>query len=926
MKRLLVVDGHSWMHRAFHAIASALTAPDGRPTNAVFGFFAIMGKVVDELRPDGVVVAFDAGKPAFRTDALARYKAQRPPADPNLEQQFPIARELLEALDVPVVQIKGWEGDDILGTLSAQGEAAGMEVFLASGDRDIYQLISARTSVVTHRASITEPVIITPRDVSERYGIGPELVCDYLGLKGDVSDNIPGIPGVGEKTASRLLQEYGTLDGVIEAARAGKIKGKVGESLATNADLAYVSRTVATICRDVAIEPALDLESLRFGPFDSERVNATFMSYRLKSPLRWILAYGAEGIVPDETSVGCDDPGAPCPKGQESAGVRPKAPAAPGSGAPGSSHPTGPLPARARTADASADGEDDMQAPAPAQDFPAIPEELAATALVVEQSEGTLFDLDKKLAISRGTSDSTRTVSGDEVAGELTATLARGQLVAGDLRGLITEVCPPDSALPAALDLDALDATRLFDIPLAAYLLNSSRTDFSLETLALEQLGYTATEEGGLEQQAQLAARLALALQERLEDDGSTRVMQDIEMPLLPVLLRMERTGFLLDTARLAQLAAAGAARLAQLQNDIWELAGHEFNIDSPKQLAELLFDELGLPPVKTGSKSRSTDASVLAELAPRHAIAARVSSYREIKKLQSTYIEALPKLLGADHRLHTRFNQTVAATGRLSSSNPNLQNIPVRTDLGRRIREAFIPSEPDWQILSVDYSQIELRVLAHLSEDPGLIEAFKSGEDFHRATASRIFGVAPTEVDAAMRSRSKAVNFGIIYGQGARALAASLDISYGEAQAFIDRYYQTFPRVKEYLAEVVAFAREHGWVATLYGRKRRIPELNAPNHVLRAFGERTAMNHPMQGTAADLIKLAMIAVDARMRTSGLRARLLVQVHDELVFEVPPDEIEALTALVTTAMTGVATLRVDLEVSVAHGPTWAQAK
>ncbi|MCL2324654.1 MAG: DNA polymerase I [Actinomycetia bacterium] len=860
MKTLLIVDGHSWMHRAFHAIASELTAPDGRPTNAVFGFFAIMGKVVGKLHPDGVVVAFDAGKPAFRTEALAKYKAQRPPADPQLEAQFPIATELLEAMDIPVVRVMGWEGDDILGTLSARGEASGMRIFLATGDRDAYQLVSADTSIVTHKASIHDPVIITPRDVEARYGVGPDLVTDYLGLKGDTSDNIPGVPGVGEKTATKLLQEFGTLDAVIEAARAGHVKGKVGESLVANAELAEVSRTVATIRRDVEVD--LDLATVHFGPFDAARVSETFLRYRLKSPLRWILGdteTQAEGVG------GEGDHGA-CP---------------PGSLAP-------------------------------------------YTALVLQSSAETLFDPDQALAISRGTADSTRIVTGEDVATELVAALSAGATpVCGDLRALMAEVCPPDSAVPAALELDALDPARLFDIPVAAYLLNSSRTDFSLETLALEQLGSAP---GDLSQSAQLCARLAAALQERLVEDGSAQVMHEIEMPLLPVLLRMERRGFALDTAVLARLATAGAKIIEELQGKIWESAGHEFNIDSPKQLGEVLFDELGLPTVKSGSKSRSTDAAVLAELAPQHEIAGLVSTYREHKKLQTTYLEALPRLLGQDKRLHTRFNQTVAATGRLSSSNPNLQNIPVRTELGRAVREAFVPGQAGWKILSVDYSQIDLRVLAHLSGDAGLIEAFRSGEDFHRATAARIFGVAPAEVDAQMRSSSKAVNFGIIYGQGARALSQQLDISYADAQAFIDRYYETFPRVKEYLAEVVAAAHEHGWVATLYGRKRHIPEINSRNHALRAFGERTAMNHPMQGTASDLIKLAMIAVDAKMREAGMQANLLVQVHDELVFEVPPEEQGALTTLVSASMSGVAQLAVPLDVSVAVGANWAEAK
>jgi DNA polymerase-1 len=475
-----------------------------------------------------------------------------------------------------------------------------------------------------------------------------------------------------------------------------------------------------------------------------------------------------------------------------------------------------------------------------------------------------------------------------------------------------------------------VDLDRLFDCGIAAYLLESNRSSYAAAALSADYLCEPLPEPSGDAGRAALEAavmvRLAPELERRLEQDSSAEVFRTIEMPLVPVLARMERVGVGLDIAVLNELSTEAAERIDALQCEIFDLCGTRFTIDSPKQLSEILFEKLGLPTQKRTKTGFSTDASVLATLAPLHPVAAKIVSYRELTKLKSTYIDALPTMLAHDGRLHTSFNQTVAATGRLSSSNPNLQNIPVRTELGRRIRAAFVPATAGDLIVSADYSQIELRVLAHLSRDAGLIEAFTSGEDFHAATAARVFGVPVGEVEPGMRAKAKAVNFGIVYGQSAHGLADSLKIQHSEAQAMIDRYYATFPRVREYLDETVATAHRDGVASTLYGRKRRIPELVSNNYNLRSFGERTAMNHPMQGTAADIMKLAMIEVDRRLRADGFAARMVLQVHDELVFEAPATELRALSEMVGDAMGGVGDLAVPLDVCVASGKNWAEAK
>ncbi|MBS3956771.1 MAG: DNA polymerase I [Clostridiales bacterium] len=883
LRTIAVIDGNSLLHRAFHALPPTMTAPDGRPTNAAFGFISMLLKFVQELSPDGVVVAFDKGKPTFRTEALAAYKIHRPPTADELKVQFPMVKRLLEAMRVPIVEVEGWEGDDILGTVACLAEQGDMRALLVTGDRDALQLVSDHVSVVTTRKGITDIVVYDPAAVLERYGVTPSQVPDYLGLKGDTSDNIPGVPGVGEKTAAKLIVEYGSLEAVLKAAPA--IKGKLGENLVAHAEDARVSRTVATIVCDVPIE--LDLASVSWGRFDAKAVAEAFGELRFTSLIERVMAAGG-GVV---------------------AGALPA---------------LEPVPAAGTAEWALIEGA-------------AAAERVRAWVrgggwLGVALDDGTsesLFAERRDLAVAHA--GEVALVAGDDASTVFAVLLGGGRVAAGDVKALLHELCPPVAVARCDLSFDAADPARLFDCALAAYLLESNRSAYDVGALASDYLGRPLSQvanegHGRAAIEARAVADLAQVLANRLAQDGSTEVFERIEMPLVPVLARMERAGVGVDTAVLAALATETQGRIETIRAQVFAEAGVEFNIDSPKQLGEVLFEKMGIPPTKKTKTGNSTDASVLRGLAEGYPIAQLIMDYRELAKLTSTYLLALPRLLGEDGRLHTTFNQTVAATGRLSSSNPNLQNIPVRTELGRRIRAAFVPAEEGHLMVAADYSQIELRILAHLSADSGLIEAFTSGEDFHAATAARVFGVAVDDVPPGLRARAKAVNFGIVYGQSAHGLADTLKIGHAEAQEMIDRYYAAYPRVRAYLDATVTEAHRTGVATTLFGRKRRIPELASRNYPLRSFGERTAMNHPMQGTAADIMKLAMIEVDRRLRAEGFSARMVLQVHDELVFESPAEEIDRLGVMVREAMSGVAELAVPLEVGVASGPDWASAK
>ena len=894
---IAVIDGNSLVHRAFHALPPTMTSPDGRPTNAVFGFVSMLVKLMSDLAPDGVVVAFDRGKPAFRTEALAQYKAQRPPTADELKTQFPMLKDVLTALAVPILEVEGWEADDLLGTLAERAKAHGARVLLVTGDRDALQLVDDAVTVVSTQKGVTDIKLYDAPAVLERFGVRPDQIVDYLGLKGDTSDNIPGVPGVGEKTAAKLIAEYGTLDAVLEAASG--IKGKLGENLLAHADDARMSRTVATIRRDVPVE--FDIDDAAWGGYDPAEIARVFGELRFTTLLDRVLAVRGAGGGGGAVSGG----------GVAGAGATVEV-----AGGPEASSP-------------DADGWALVEGAAASERIASWVR--AGTWLGVALDDGTaesLFAVRRDLAVAHA--GEVALVAGDAAAAAFDALLGEGRVAAGDVKTLLHELCPPVAAARCDTSFDAADPARLFDCAVAAYLLESNRSDYGLASLSADYLGHPLaepTEERSRAAiEARAAAELAPVLEAHLAEDGSAEVFERIEMPLVPVLARMERAGVGVDTDVLAALAAETEMRIAEMRERIFAEAGVELNIDSPKQLGEVLFEKMGIPPAKRTKTGYSTDASVLRGLAADHPIAQMIMDYRELAKLTSTYLLALPRLLGEDGRLHTTFNQTVAATGRLSSSNPNLQNIPIRTELGRRIRAAFVPAEEGHLMVAADYSQIELRILAHLSGDPGLIEAFTSGEDFHAATAARVFGVQVADVAPGERARAKAVNFGIVYGQSAHGLADTLKIGRAEAQEMIDRYYAAYPGVRAYLDEAVAEAHRTGSSATMFGRKRRIPELKSSNYNLRSFGERTAMNHPMQGTAADIMKLAMIEVDRRLRAEGFSARMVLQVHDELVFESPAEEVEALAAMVREAMSGVVELAVPLEVDAASGPDWASAK
>lgn len=895
-RKIAVIDGNSLMHRAYHAVPPTMNAPDGTPTNALFGFLSMFIKMVELFKPDGIICAFDKGKPAVRIEMLPSYKAQRPPMDDALRQQFPKIKELLKAMDVPVCELNGWEGDDILGTLARRGEEAGFKMYLITGDRDMYQLSTDNVHVVTTRKGMSDVAIMTPESVENLYhGITPDLVPDFYGLKGDSSDNIPGVPGIGPKKASALIVQYGNLDAVI--AHADEVKGKMGESLREHIQDALLSREVARIRTDAPLD--LDFNDARWPTFSVTELRSAFAALGFTSLTKRMLALG------EHTATGKDTASAEAAT------------------------------ALTTQIDHSMSGEQARTA----LDAACASGEWLGVAMGGQATQTGQLSLDlgeensstQKLFVAR--KDSLLCFEGEEAFAALEQIVREGYMVAGDCKALLHEICPYDSSRSARVDPSDVDPARLFDCGIAAYLLDSGRKTFALDSLAATYLADVPwpNPSDTLPREA-LDALGAHMLQPKLAElltaDGATELFEKLEMPLLPVLLQMERTGMRADASVFFAQSQELGAQISRLTAHIHEVAGKQFNIDSPMQLSQVFFEVLGLPTTglkKTKSGYYSTNAKVLEDLAEREPIVAEVLNYRELTKIKSTYLDSLPELIQGDGRIHTTLNQTVAATGRLSSSEPNLQNIPTRSELGHRVRRAFtVPT--DSVFLSCDYSQIELRLLAHLSGDEHLIRAFREGEDFHAETAARVFGVDISEVTPALRSRAKAVNFGIVYGQQAYGLSTSLKIPRAEAQEMIDRYYAAYPGVRRFLDEQVAFAHKQGWVATMYGRKRHIAELKSRNRQLIAFGERTAMNHPMQGTAADIIKLAMIRLQRRLNEEGFATKLVLQIHDELDFEVPTRELEALSALVKETMETVVELKVPLVAEVSYGTTWADAK
>lgn len=906
-----VIDGNSLMHRAFHAVPPTMNAPDGRPTNAIFGFLNMFLKMIDAFNPDGVVVAFDKGKPRVRMEMLPQYKAQRPPMDPDLHAQFPMIKELLAALNVPILQSEGWEGDDILGTMARLGEEAGCDMLLVTGDRDMYQLVTEHVNVVSTRKGLSDVAIMTPESVDDLYhGITPALVPDFYGLKGDTSDNIPGVPGIGPKKASALIAQYGSLDEVI--AHADEVKGKMGENLRAHIDDALLSRKVATIRTDAPVE--LDFDETSFPAFSADEVSAALGTLGITAMQnRFLALIGGEG------------------------------------GAAASSVFEIPAMVRAAAGDADALGA------VAAEVSRAIDAgEWVAAVVDDDKEEGALFGLTRTLwlatskglfALEEGDSCAAAEVEGFNfvhgvIAGVLVRLFMEGRVASPDMKVLLHELSPIDSSESELMDPLAVDSTRIFDTVVAAYLLDSDRSEFDEAYLADTYLQMALPAARGAEgagedapvpaaRTAALTLALVAPLRDRMARENAANVFDGIEMPLVPVLAKMERAGMLVDPERLHSLSEGLATQIAEVERSIRDLVGDEtFNIGSPMQLSHVLFDVMGLPTKglkKTKRGYYSTNAKVLSDLARDHEIVRLILDWREKSKIKSTYLDTLGPLRRGDGRVHTTYNQTITATGRLSSSDPNLQNIPTRSELGRTVKTAFSAGEGS-VFLAVDYSQIELRLLAHLSGDEHLVRAFNEGEDFHAETAARVFGVPVSEVTPDLRSRAKAVNFGIVYGQQAYGLSQSLHISMAEARDMIDRYYEAYPGVRTFLDNVVARAKQTGYAETMYGRRRHIPELKAKNPQLRGFGERTAMNHPMQGTAADIIKIAMVRVSRRLEEEGFAAHMILQVHDELDFECPVDEVERLTTMVRDVMEHVVDLRVPLIAEASTGITWADAK
>jgi len=839
MTRLLLVDGHSNLYRAFFAIRD-LRAADGTPTNAAYGFLRMLGKLLKELHPTHVGVVFDVGGETFRSRLDGRYKAQRPPIPEELAVQIPLVQEALQYLGIPVLAVPEVEADDVMGTLAARAAETDLEVILATSDKDLMQLVRDPAVSLWHTRLERR---LDERGVEEVFGVPPPQVVEVLALQGDASDNVPGCRGIGEKGARELIRRWGSVDEVY--AHLDQITPpRTQRALAEHREEVLLSRELVRIRADLPLE--LDPAALRRGAVDRERLTALYRRLGFTSLLAEL-----EGATP------------------------PPACAAAGRREVGMEQLRQRLAGGSETAVAFSGGALALAGDGEVWVAP-CPPEAAAQLLIPHLAQLRCHDAKALIAVLGGAA-----VTGEAVPWD---TMLAGYLLA-----------PGE-----AVDLPALCARAQVPAP--------------------------SHEEAG--EIAAAVARAAPELARALAREGLTAVLHELELPLVPVLEAMERRGILLDLAALGDLSRRLEASLAELEREVHAEAGHPFNLNSPQQLADVLFQQRGLPVLRRTAKTRapSTDADVLAELARQgHRLPALILEYREQAKLKSTYVDALPRQADAQGRVHTRFNQAVTATGRLSSSDPNLQNIPVRSELGREVRRAFIAA-PGYRLVVADYSQIELRVLAHFSQDPGLVAAFAAGEDIHRATAARVFDLAPELVTAEQRRAAKTINFGLIYGMGAQALGRELGVTPRQAQRFIDAYFQQFPRVRSFMEEVRQRARLNGKVSTLLGRHRYIAGLDSANQAVRANAERQACNAPIQGTAADLIKLAMIRLAGELRRRTAAAHLLLQVHDELVLEVREDQVEEVATLARQVMAAAAPLAVPLKVDVGVGRAWADAK
>jgi DNA polymerase I len=872
---LFLIDGNSLAYRAFFALPESIATADGRPTNAIYGFASMMAKILIEHRPQAVIVAWDAGM-SGREVEYTEYKAGRPSRPDLLKEQWPHLAPLAEAFGFHNVKVEGWEADDVIGTLVRRAREVEIPVMVVSGDRDVYQVVGDGVRVMTTSRGVTDTKIYDREGVIERYGVPPELVPDLIGLKGDTSDNIPGVPGIGDKTAAQLLQRFGSLETVLDSV--DEISGpKRKQNLTEHADDARISKQLATLKYDIEIP--IDVRKEARAKPDRSRLREVAADFELRAVMTRL----------DE------------------------------------------------------EFEED------------VPERTVDETLVVEAVEGTPADLPSgpvTMSVAEGRwagTDGERVLAGDyedltELAGQirehpLTFHDAKSQ-GGGGRTGLLAV------AAPGSLDL-------AHDTMVAAYLVDPARRVYDLSELAADAglaaasaasakaAGETVEEEPDAEQlslaaeaeptadpptEARLAFELAARQREQIERFGLERLLTEIEMPLIEVLASIERVGVKLDTKRLADIGNGMAERIDQLEREIYDLAGHEFTIGSPQKLGEVLFNELGLTKKRRGKTGFSTDARVLAQIRDEHEIVAKVESWRELTKLKNTYLDALPDYVDRETgRIHTTFSQVAAATGRLSSINPNLQNIPIRSEIGRPVRSCFV-AEDGMRLLSADYNQVELRVLAHVAGEDVLREIFASDQDVHRETGAEVLAIPPEEVGPAERSKAKMVNYGIAYGLSAFGLADRLQISREEAATYIERYFERFPAIQRFITETIAEAEKQGFVYTLSGRRRAIPELRSSQRQRRSLGERLAVNTVIQGTAADIIKLAMLHCHAALAEAGMQTRLVLQIHDELLFEGPEEEMDDAAKLVERRMCGAFELDPPLAVDIGIGPDWLAAK
>jgi DNA polymerase I len=898
-KTLILIDGSSWLYRAFHALPP-LTAPDGQPTGAVFGMGNMLRKLLREYAPEHVAVVFDPRGKTFRHEKYAEYKANRPPIPEDLESQFPLIRELIEGLGLPVLQVEGVEADDVIGTLATQAVQQGWQALVVTGDKDMAQLVNERVQLLDtmkDRRLGREAVI-------EKFGVPPEQIVDYLALMGDASDNIPGVPKVGPKTAAKWLQEYGSLDALVK--KADEVGGKIGEHLRASLDILPLSRELATIRCDIPL-PVGPAE-LKPRPADTEKLRALYQRLGFH---RWLADAGHEA-------------------------------------APASARPATPA------------------ATAGAGKYHCVLDEAALDALLKQLEAAPLICLDTETdaldSMQAGLVGLSFAVRAGEawyvpVAHEYLGVPAQLPMdkVLSRLKPLLQEPQRPKLGQHIKYDLNVLKRHGIevagvrYDTMLESYVLNSTATRHDMDSLAEKYLGYQTIKfedvagkgknqisfrQVDLDKATQYAAEdadITLRLHEMLlpllsETPSLVQLLEEIEMPLVPVLARMEQNGVRLDTALLAKISQEMVQRMTELEELAFKAAGTPFNLNSPPQLQEILYEKLKLPVLgKTPKGQPSTSEDVLEQLAAEHALPKLILEYRGLAKLRSTYTEKLPERVNPQTgRVHTSYHQAVAVTGRLSSSDPNLQNIPVRTAEGRRIRQAFV-ADKGCALLSVDYSQIELRLMAHLSGDPGLVRAFVEGKDIHQATAAEVFGLPLEQVSGEQRRAAKAINFGLIYGMSAFGLARQLDIGREEAGAYMKTFFERYPGVKRFMDDTRQLAREQGYVETLFGRRLYLPDINSRNQAVRQYAERTAINAPLQGSAADLIKKAMVELQAWLSAEHPELRMIMQVHDELVFEGPEKTLRKAARAIAERMCSAARLTVPLQADYGIGPNWDAA-